>query len=462
MTVTVMERYYAEGVWRANSAIHIGGDLPPATTGPQMQILRDGQGRPYVPGTSIMGAVRSVLRTSEGEGDALRCLLGGDVDQPNRKVQYGSVLYSLDAAADELPSEVVVRDGVQIEDSTRVAADKFKYDFEVLPAGTSFRFRFKLDVYNKPALGVSIDDLLATFGAVLRSLSEGQVWLGAKTRRGLGRGRVNDWIIRRFSSGNLAHWRSWLAHDFANGGDPVSLESLPKVSLPDQRRFVLQGNFEIKTSLLIRSALHRATGPDTTHLQENRRPLLTGSSLTGPLRLHCLRIARALEIPDAQEMISSMFGPKRKSVSDTTKLRASRVCVSESEISNVEHRVHTRTAIDRFTSAPIDGALFSEAPVFPATATSNSHPKQHLTVRIELKDPEKREAGLLLAAFKDLWGGLLPLGGQTAIGRGVLKGLEGSAEYPDLEPIRIGSEYRVSAGPKEQYSELMRELRASA
>jgi hypothetical protein len=69
-------------------------------------------------------------------------------------------------------------------------------------------------------------------------------------------------------------------------------------------------------------------------------------------------------------------------------------------------------AIDRFTQGAVDTALFDEQTEVGGRAV----------VRLELRDPREGELGLVLLVVKDLLDGVVPVGGTSSVGRGVLRG----------------------------------------
>jgi len=54
---------------------------------------------------------------------------------------------------------------------------------------------------------------------------------------------------------------------------------------------------------------------------------------------------------------------------------------------------------------------------------------KHIELKLELRQPEKYEIGLLLLLLKDLWTGDLPVGGTSSIGRGRLQGVEATLTW---------------------------------
>ena len=79
----------------------------------------------------------------------------------------------------------------------------------------------------------------------------------------------------------------------------------------------------------------------------------------------------------------------------------------------------TRTGISRFEAAAKKGALYTEKTYVNGTFTLNI-----LVRKGPYANDQKWIVGLLLLAIKDLQNGLLAVGGQTAIGRGVFSAAE--------------------------------------
>lgn len=432
--IQIVERHRAEGDWAAESALHLGGESDVFEQGADMTLLRDADGRPYIPGASLAGACRSYLRGNSKESNALLALFGGDVDRQKDQQDYASALTVFDARLrDEGSVRIFVRDGVRIDRRTGVAEDKFKFDFEVLPAGTKFRVRLELVVYSELPYGVTRHELLATFRAMLEALASGEIRLGARTRRGLGRGKIGEWTIRRIDMANKDHVIGWLKGE-PSAGERLQLKDLP---LPPQELrppwFTIEADLELKTSVLIRSGGEKARAPDMVHLSENGRPLLTGTSLAGALRNRCERIARTLfSDSEATRIIEAMFGSWHRPEAREEQWRAGRVLIEESELHDGDYWVQGRVAIDRFTGGALETALFDEAPYYPEPAqrsAGGAGAVTHARITIRLRDPDPTQTALLLQAFKDLWLGDLTVGGEAAVGRGVFRGISAEISH---------------------------------
>jgi len=414
----IRERVLISGSLVLETPAHFGsGDA----VGPaDMSLLRDamdGQS-PLLPGASLAGALRSYLREYEhGYGQAGHAgdkagRLFGAIDG-NTSVQ--SWLLVDDALGNSPGTEL--RDGVAIEPKTRTAAENKLFDMELLQAGTRFPISLEL------LLAAGDEGLLEALAVALHGLQEGEIALGLRKRRGLGLCRVDEWRVRRYDLTTPEGLVGWLDDDTASEQVGTDIVSLLGVSpgMHDQREyFSLEAEFEIESSLLIRSGGGGANAPDMVHLHSYRdgqeQPILSGTSLAGAVRARALRIANTLHDREVgAALVDDMFGKRIEGRQDIPS--GSRVIVQETPLEGARDLVHSRVKIDRFTGGSYPGALFAQQPVFGGEGSG-------LSIEISLRTPLDAEIGLLLQVLKDLWTGDLPLGGESSVGRGRLSGRE--------------------------------------
>jgi CRISPR/Cas system CSM-associated protein Csm3 (group 7 of RAMP superfamily) len=185
-----------------------------------------------------------------------------------------------------------------------------------------------------------------------------------------------------------------------------------------------------------------------------------GTSLAGILRHRALRIVNTIAADEetAKCLVDHIFGadtkkPKedyKKKLKEYEKVKktnpntaplakklpfASRLEVKETVVNNARPLVQARIKIDRFTGGAYESALFDEASIFGTANKEAMELELKLrTARLQKEDgnyEEEQETsqrtngeiGLLLLLLKDLWTGDLPIGGESSIGRGRLKGL---------------------------------------
>ncbi|MGB5024995.1 MAG: RAMP superfamily CRISPR-associated protein, partial [Saprospiraceae bacterium] len=181
----------------------------------------------------------------------------------------------------------------------------------------------------------------------------------------------------------------------------------------------ISGQFTIKNSLIIGSTfiddkVDKNKSPDKTHLKDSKGiPLLTGKSIKGAIRHRALKILNTIGKSNTLNIIDDLFGNVNE---ESKKIERSRIKSFESKIKNAEQdQLQPRIKIDRFTQGTIDSALMKSQPLW--------HKAEIVEITLEIENCRQEEAGLLLLVMSDLMNEDLPIGGEKAIGRGVLTGI---------------------------------------
>jgi CRISPR/Cas system CSM-associated protein Csm3 (group 7 of RAMP superfamily) len=441
-------RWIITGEMRLETAAHLGGEVD---TSVDMAVLRDPkEGVPLLPGTSLAGALRSHLADVLGgyrshEKKEVSALFGAARSDDEGSQSPLIVFDSLGSLPDGTALEI--RDGVAIDPALGTAEANKKFDFEVLPAGTRFPARMEL-IVEKPDQEARLLGLLI---AALDGLGEGDIALGMRRSRGLGAVKVRSWKALRHDLTTAQGWIGWLTsdhvqpirdevpgHDSAAKAIRAACPTLTIEPIADQRRRLLVDlELEIAGDLLVRSPATEAGAPDVVHLCSAGKPVLPGTGLAGALRARALRIARLVRENhgDGDEWVDCLFGPRIQAKDEDPQggqATASKLRISESFIEGGEARRQTRIAVDRFTGGVVRGALFDEQVQRGGT----------LKVRLDLRDPNDGEAGLLLLLLKDLLSGDIPVGGAVSVGRGVLRGTA-RLRLPDGKTYGIAQDLRV-------------------
>ncbi len=394
-----------------------------------MPVLRDAEGNILLPGSSIAGGLRSHLcdrlfgyYAPEPKDSVVGALFGPKVNpaDPSARLRQSRII--VDDAYGTLPehSTTDIRDGVKIDGRSGTAEDHKKFDFELLPPGTSFTVRVEVAVDGES------DEarLLGAAVAALDGFTGGEIPVGARDSRGFGRCKASEWRCRRCDLSTWDGWSKWLTTDPALplGGQPSpSVLEAARSGLKDlqaegtdKRRLVrFDLNLQCEDGLLIGSPNPDPDGPDSRHIRSGGEPILTGTGLVGAMRLQAVRIAKLLHGKVAgEELVAGLFGPSLEGTTDKLSPQASRIRAEESPLRGGFTLGDTRIRIDRFTGGVFSGALLEEEPVYRSQAS----------VRLELREPQKEQVGLMLLVIKDLLDGLIPVGGTVAVGRGILKG----------------------------------------
>lgn len=420
VTGAVISRAVARGFLVLETAAHFGGG---ASDYADMALLVDSLGYPFIPGSSLAGAARAwfcaYLGQWKPEPPAVRQLFGGE-DEGQSALIVDDLL--IDGASQ---GQVVLRDGVEIEGKTRTAADGAKYDYEVLERGARFEVELELVIRQ----GDDAALLRAAFNRLLQALEEGEIHLGARTRRGLGRCRVASWQVLDLTfRDNPAAVLAWLDGK-ASVGARISRLAIPQserarvsAALEPKRSLArLSATLRLDGPLLIRSTSTVPEAPDAVHIRSADQPIVPGSSLGGVIRHRAERIAYALAPNDeaaARALLNGLFGFVDKATKPgKASQQASRLQVQEAWITNSEGHVQNRVRIDPLTGGVVTGALFDEMPAWDRADGST-----RVQFQADIVEPTNAEIGLLLQVLKDLWTGDLTIGGGSAIGRGALAG----------------------------------------
>lgn len=309
----------------ARTAVHIGSGEGNDVT--DALLRRDAQGRPFIPGTAITGALRFLLTRmaprlgfdpcvvlSQDEDERKRsctcavCHLLGDVNPSDVEgsMSAASRLLVFSAVPMDNPPCPLIRDGVGIDRVTGAAARAggIKFDLEVLPVGAKFALRMELD-------DPSPDDerLLA---AGLAEWQAGRMWLGGRVARGLGALNLTNLEYKtrelRTADEVLAFlkddepWkqataqRNWLDEQI---GQIQPLSYTGEIKAVSRGWITIKGTLQAEGPLLINDTLASgASGFDRAPLLIQwaawQHPVLPGSGLRGVLRSHAERLARTL------------------------------------------------------------------------------------------------------------------------------------------------------------------------
>lgn len=380
-------------------------------------IIKDSEGKPYIPATSFIGVLRSEF-IERGMKDKIDKLFGFSKDDKG----FQSPFYCKDLELTEADFKITGRDGVKINNKTGIAVDRAKYDYEILEPGKTFSFEMGFDVEKKDSNNnktyrLEYDDAVKFINGIYTLLYNEGISVGAKTQNGLGKLKLKDNSakIHAYDFNNAEHIKQWLD----NGNDvdeiPLTLDN----NFKSKYNFELSGNFAIKNSLIVRSYRTNSKVTDAEHIKSNGKPVLPGSSIKGALRARAEKILNTIKPEITDQSINILFGIAGKG-EDKSK---SRILFEEVDITDTQRAVQSRVKIDRFTGGAIDGALFDSMPEFP----TNNEP--NIVLKIKIKDCEDHEAGLMLLVLKDLMTADLPIGGEKNIGRGVLKGRNADLIY---------------------------------
>lgn len=432
----VVRKIIIKSKLRTLSPLRIGSGENDGLT--DILILKNKQGEPFIPGTSMAGVLRSAVSDIYGEAVA-EALFG--------KINGQNAAQSLVNISDVVLTSkgIVVRDGVAIDELTGVAKTGAKFDFEALERGATGERELTIEItIRQQNVAKPLDlsythneyavkgDCYGELAATLADLLTGGVSVGALTTKGYGKiaGKeaVKVYDFDFAESGAAERWLAYISEDKLQAASYVG--SGASAFAPGS--FYLEVGCALQGSLLIRdfdvddAKQEGEATLSAVQLKSGEDYVIPGTSWKGVLRSCAYKILLQLTGYNeavARQYINKIFG----FANDAEKSgKRSKLSVEETYIS--PHALtamrQTRNRIDRFTGSTIDSALFCEEAVW-----QKERGEQTITLKLCLKKCSQAEAGLLLLLLKDLWLGNMNIGSGKGIGRGVLRGRSCAIHY---------------------------------
>lgn len=422
------------------------------------EILKDVNGLPFIPGTSIAGVLRHAVnkelaekifgssntnepRGSEiifseaklicGDGEIIDGLYDTDKDEFLEKFQ-------------NLPK----RNHVRIS-HRGVAENTGKFDGEVIYKGT--RFAFEIELLSKSETSDSENGL----DTLIEVLKSDTFRIGGGTRKGFGKIKLVSVRTKEFdlnSESQLGDYlktssrickRDWKEYTALEKENPARKRVTYTLTLNPQDFFYFGsglGDDEVDDTPVREKIIvwDNVTGSGSF----KTAILIPASSLKGALA-HRVAFHYNLSkgkfadqiVPDELEQLCGNNNPAvRRLFGYNDKGKLKRGCTLFSDILEVddkgpkEYKILNHVKIDRFTGGAMDGALFSEKVVngkrhiFKTTITIIDEEAQTVSDGEKYDDPSFDQCiAAFEAALKDINDGTLPLGGGSGRGHGIFK-----------------------------------------
>lgn len=442
--------HLARVVVEADTPIAIGTGREDIVT--DAPVVRDVNGLPYIPATSLTGVIRHALRIGKEDKNVVFGYHDKNGGQGSRLILTDAVMIGEEGNAmdgicnipnDDFYSHYIeknVRQHVRITDKGVADTERYgKFDNEVVYKGT--RFVFEMELLSDE---IEVED----FENSLNQLYDETFRIGGGTRCGYGKLKVKkreqvtldmmDAKDRRAylkkSSSLSSPWEfenarvleeertsastGWTKYelkleplDFMLFGSGMGDEEADNTPMTD---IVVEWNEQGKPCFSKQKTLIPATSvkgalAHRTAYHFNKRKGIFAENLKS-------KEERNKYVGGCNDAVQALFGA---SVDDVANKRGKRGNVILSDV--IQHEVETKVfhhnKIDYFTGGTIDGALFQEKSIW---GKGKSYELEILVDNNTLADEDVKWA--FEQSLKDLCEGLLPLGGVTGRGNGVFGG----------------------------------------
>lgn len=426
----IRKKVYYHYEFQITSAMNIGNGQNEVTDN---DLIKDGSGTPYIPGSTVTGIFRSVLPEEYQHLFGTVETLGTEADGNTQPEIEASQIILYDARMKKKNYKISVRDSVAL-DEYKTAIPGAKFDFEVLEPdntrkgkepGGLFETWLEQDIYEEDG---DIPEEQEIGHLIAKQWDKGQIHFGSKTSRGLGQTRLYK-VERAEFAWDEAGINQWLDFDMygEKGWSERKIEE--EIGSQKQSENILEillslkqeGGISIRRYTTAVKENVESAGIDYEQMSyirgENAEeiPVIPGTSWAGAFRHHINRITA--------NKFNQYFGSTEQK---------SRIFFSESEIRGATAKVLTHNAIDRFTGGTIDGALYTEKTWFNGTtklkiqidtqkrvAKKKSTRNKDSDKNNDSRAIDKEFYAALAATILDLHLGILSVGGLTSIGRGL-------------------------------------------
>ncbi len=427
----IIEKQYYAFKLRLASPLNVSAGLSEET---DADVLRNGDGEVFIPGTSVAGAFRNALMLKE-KSDGIMGYSDGE------QGRMSSILISDIYFAEPEHVKTGIRDGIKLDDSKIV---ENKFDMEIVETGAVGTLYIECVVRE----GDTPEQYVDAIKKLVAMLQSGEIRFGANKNRGFGRVELlteadsesyiyeksfskedkNDYAsfildvnsktskdtrLGLYKSQKLSDWigEAWEKNcqdlnQHADADQPLDLEQYVKISVP----------LRLMGGISIRRYSAKSNQADFEHITCDGKPVIPGSSWNGAIRADVARILRELiDVgKDKQMIVENLIDGWFGKISDEQgESMQSLVVVSESIIEGATPVPMTRNKVNRFDASTVDGALYSEISYFGGKTTLE------LLIRKDEKRYYEELVEILQLVIRDIKEGFVAVGGQTAVGRGV-------------------------------------------
>jgi CRISPR/Cas system CSM-associated protein Csm3 (group 7 of RAMP superfamily) len=396
----------------------------------------DGRGRHYIPGSSLAGPMRSWVRHSLTNGEAIAKSLFGDRDNPGcLTVEDAPIVDTGGLAAWE------IRSGITIDENSGTAEDQALYSRAILPKGSAFALEMELDVID------GAQDAKIALRSLLDALHDGKIRFGSSKTRGFGRMKLEPLQVDYYDfskvDSRMEEFDRWLA------GSPAVLKGLDALGDaadaldPNAQIYEISIAWSPISRIMVQSG-HVGNETDSLTLMsgvaiDKILPVIPGSSIKGVLRSQARRILRTLfqDDPVVDATVDEMFGstecsgrvfvddvyPDRRPVSADLWGQEDKKTLDDLTTQEVH------VAVDRFTGGASSGKLFNARPV------KASVPWNPIRVVVDFSRPGSMTPlvgmALLELVARDMEEGLVPIGLGASRGLGEIQ-VTSRSGFPDV------------------------------
>ncbi len=428
--------------------------------------------KPYIPGSTLAGAFRDYIEgieeyTSKEKGKGINDKFFGYIERGNTKEEHRarqSKIFFGDAELIEkfntshicdkssntqaLEDEnyiISLRDGVKL-DNRKTAEYSGKYNYEIIEPNTVFASIIEYSGKDKDIFKEIIESIVS-------AINSSEIRIGSKTNRGLGVMKA-EYRIKSFSNKNVSEWLKFDPYAYewdklTKGSENTNVQfSGFSVNVKIPHTIIIR-DYNAEPTAILGEKKYNFENLNCGQLKSNGSAVIPGTTWAGAFRHRAEMILNELveglkaendskfDEAKLKKFIDKAFGCAIATKSNReNETKESILSFFESKITGGTIIPLTRTKIDRFTGGAMSKALFSEV----VYCGGNTELRIGINKKcIKAYDKEKGSdekldwqknstfkaiLGMIVLIMDDLKEGLLAIGGETAVGRGIVEANE--------------------------------------
>ncbi len=362
-------------------------------------VIRNGSGEVFIPGTSFAGAFRNYIGDERDE----ESIYGFSDSEKGRM----SSAYISDLYFEPSTLTVSIRDRVSLKDDKDVDN---KFDVEIIERGAKGCLR--IEIISREGDLFDAEDIMNN---LFIAIDDGDVRIGSLKNRGYGRFRIDAVSIDKFYKQDREAWLDYLENG-PTSDSFTTFEKWKKDKTKNVEKYSIHRlPLRLKGGISIRRYSAKPDKADYEHITSNGEPIIPGTSWNGAIRSSAKQILKDIGVDGEKisRLINDWFGSEKGEDA-----HQSRIVISESVIKDSIAIPMTRNNINRFTSGTKDSALYSEISYFGGNT--------ELEYMIDIRPEYDALRGMMELVTRDIENGIVALGGQVAVGRGVFTRLNSS------------------------------------
>ena len=380
-------------------------------------LMLDGRGMPFIPGTSLCGILRHRAEALVQDKKVITHLFGnietGIADKKAMEVVTSAIIVGDAVLAETTAKDAVFvgrRDGIGLNE-WGTSKKRAKFDFQICETGLEFRSVIEWTGTDAERL----DEIENVMEPMLKHYISNGICVGARTSRGYGKFTVK---AQKKVFSLPEQLEEWLDFDpYAAKAFSVGTELVGKLQKGDNRievDFEMVGTFSVRVKTAKTELAEDGSVPDSVPMENYKgNPVIPGTTWAGVFRHHMLSLLKDVCDKENEIIVNKLFG-----VAENPKdFRKSQLTFSESEIKvkdkHAQKRAVIRNAVERFTAAPKNTGLFTSMVYSGGMGT--------LQIDFLPKEMGETQLELLAATICDMHLGMISVGGEASVGRGIMQ-----------------------------------------